>query len=187
MNINDFFNFNDGFGKISKKKDDPKAKVRNRGDVCCDNTHPKVKDNKDHFPINSENQARNAVARVNQYYSVPSWWAGSLQDLVNTVTRAVKKKYKGIEISTEGKKAGHTKKAVFEMDDLILEDSAIEDIDKDDFNDKLEALTRLKINHPFIYEAATQELKDKVMSGQELKGWGPDKIKKLLSELGEQQ
>jgi hypothetical protein len=58
-----------------KTKDDPKAKVRNHGNVCCDNKHPKVKDNKDHFPINSESQARNAIARVNQYSSVPSWCA----------------------------------------------------------------------------------------------------------------
>ena len=47
------------------KKVDPKAEVRNRGDACV--PAEKAKDKKDHFPINNENQARNALAQVNKF------------------------------------------------------------------------------------------------------------------------
>lgn len=83
---------------------DPKAKVRNRGTVCV--PAESAKDKKDHFPINDEAQARNALARVNQYSSVPDWYSGSLQSLINTVTRKVHSKYPGIKQSPASKKPG---------------------------------------------------------------------------------
>jgi len=90
--------------KKKKKKDDPKAKVRNRGDVVFSAESFKVKDNEDHFPINNENQARNALARANQYDKVPSWFKGSLKDLKKSVANKVKSKYKGIEVTDEAYK-----------------------------------------------------------------------------------
>jgi len=92
--------------KIDEAKKDPKAKTRNRGDVVFPAESPKVKDDKDHFPINSEKQARNALARANQYKSSPKWYDGSLKTLVTKVANAVKKKYKGIEVSKEAKTPG---------------------------------------------------------------------------------
>lgn len=83
---------------------DPKAKVRNRGTVCVPAEN--AKDKKDHFPINDEAQARNALARVNQFSSVPDWYSGSLQSLINTVTRKVHSKYPGIKQSPASKKPG---------------------------------------------------------------------------------
>lgn len=83
-----------------------KADVRSRGDCVFKHDHPKVKDNKDHFPINSVKQARNALARANQYSSSPKWYDGSLKQLVKTVAREVGKKYKSIEISDEARKPG---------------------------------------------------------------------------------
>jgi hypothetical protein len=77
-----------------KKKLDPKAKVRNRGTVCVPASS--AKDKKDHFPINDADQARNALARVHQYSSVPSWYSGSLKSLQELVSRKVHSKYKGI-------------------------------------------------------------------------------------------
>ncbi len=86
--------------KDKKKKLDPKAKVRNRGSVCCSAESPNVTDHKDHFPINDADQARNALARVHQYKGKkPSWWKGSLESLVNTVSRKVHSKYPKIKIS----------------------------------------------------------------------------------------
>lgn len=85
---------------------DPKAKIRNRGTCCLSADHPKVTDNKDHYPINSETQARNALARVNQHTSKPPWFSGSLQQLVNIVSRCVKRKYPGILVSEKAKKPG---------------------------------------------------------------------------------
>jgi len=87
-----------------EKKLDPKAKVRNRGTVVV--PAEKAKDKKDHFPINDEDQARNALARVNQLKKAPEWWSGSLQSLVNAVTRKVHSKYPKIEISEDAKKPG---------------------------------------------------------------------------------
>jgi len=75
------------------------AKVRNRGDCVFPQASPKVEDNKDHFPINKEGQARNALARANQYKSAPKWYKGSLESLVKAVARVVHKKYPDIKVS----------------------------------------------------------------------------------------
>ena len=75
------------------------AKVRARGKCVFPAEHPSVKDNKDHFPINSVAQARNALARAGQFDSVPSWFKGTLTSLKNSIQRAVKKEYPSIEIS----------------------------------------------------------------------------------------
>ncbi len=84
---------------------DPKAKVRNKPDAIFGDKHPKVKDDKDHFPIDTIGRARNALARVQQYSSAPPWWKGSLEELKNAVSRAVKKKYPSIEVGKDKKKA----------------------------------------------------------------------------------
>ena len=73
------------------------VKARSRGTCVFPAEHPKVKDNKDHFPINSESQARNALARASQYSSAPEWYDGSLQRLVNAVARKVHSEYPGIK------------------------------------------------------------------------------------------
>ena len=80
--------------KKDKKKLDPKAEVRNRGTVCV--PAESAKDKKDHFPINDEDQARNALARVHQYSSAPSWYKGSLKGLQDLVSRKVHSKYPSI-------------------------------------------------------------------------------------------
>jgi len=59
----------------------------------------KVKDKKDHFPIPDIAHARNALARVNQYSEVPSWYEGSLEELRAKVRSAVHSKYPSIKIS----------------------------------------------------------------------------------------
>jgi hypothetical protein len=82
--------------KKEKKKLDPKAKNRNRGTVCV--PAASAKDKQDHFPINSEGQARNALARVHQYSSAPEWYKGSLSGLQALVSRKVHSKYPGIKI-----------------------------------------------------------------------------------------
>lgn len=87
-----------------KGKVDPKAKVRNRGKVVFPAGSKKVKDKKDHFPINNIGQARNALARVAQYSSVPSWYSGSLSELQAAVRSAVKRAYPAIEVAEPKKK-----------------------------------------------------------------------------------
>ncbi|MHA1883075.1 MAG: hypothetical protein ACTSUO_08525 [Candidatus Thorarchaeota archaeon] len=100
-------------------------KYKQRGDCVFKSTHPKVKDGKDHFPINSINQARNALARVNQYDSAPSWYDGSLQSLVNAVVRKVHKKYPDIKISKAAKKPGKESKVSNEEHEDIVERKSI--------------------------------------------------------------
>lgn len=87
--------------KKEKKKLDPKAKVRNRGTVCV--PAEQAKDKKDHFPINDEGQARNALARVQQLSSAP-WYKGSLEGLKALVARKVKAKYPGINVGGKDSK-----------------------------------------------------------------------------------
>lgn len=96
----------------STKKTDPKAAVRNRGKVVFPAESPKVKDKKDHFPINSAAQARNALARSHQFDKAPSWYKGSLEELQAAVRRAVKKHYKDIDVSEPKKKS---KKSALEV------------------------------------------------------------------------
>lgn len=100
--------------KKEKKKLDPKAKVRNRGTVCV--PAESAKDKKDHFPINDEDQARNALARVHQYSSVPPWYNGSLKGLQDLVSRKVHSKYPSI-----GKSKKKSKKSFVEVSDTLLE------------------------------------------------------------------
>ncbi len=100
--------------KKEKKKLDPKAKVRNRGTVCV--PAESAKDKKDHFPINDEDQARNALARVHQYSSVPPWYSGNLKGLQDLVSRKVHSKYPSI-----GKSEKKSKKAYVEVNDSLLE------------------------------------------------------------------
>jgi hypothetical protein len=92
--------------KKAAKKPTKKTKSRTRPEPIFDSKHPKIKDNKDHFPIDTEARARNALARVNQFEKSPPWYDGSLESLVSTVTKAVRKKYKDIEISEAAKKPG---------------------------------------------------------------------------------
>lgn len=89
----------------TERKLDPTAKVRNRGTVVFPANSKKVKDNKDHFPINDANQARNALSRVAQYSSVPPWYSGTLKELQAAVRSAVSRKYKGIEVTKPKSKA----------------------------------------------------------------------------------
>jgi len=90
---------------LAKKK----PKYQQRGKTVFPHTSPKVKDNKDHFPINDADQARNALSRANQYSKVPSWYDGSLEELVNAVARKVHSEYPSIEVSEESKKPGKGK------------------------------------------------------------------------------
>jgi len=80
--------------------------VRNKPAAIFGDKHPKVKDDKDHFPIDTIGRARNALARSHQYTSAPSWWKGSLKELQSAVSRAVHSKYPSIKISDKKKKAG---------------------------------------------------------------------------------
>lgn len=68
--------------------------------------HPKVKDKKEHFPLGTMAQARNALARANQFKEVPPWFKGTLKELVNAVVKAVKKHYPSIDVSEKSKKPG---------------------------------------------------------------------------------
>ena len=93
--------------EINKILEEKEAKYRQKPSPIFDSKSKKVKDNKDHFPINTVARARNALARVHQYKGeVPSWYDGSLKELVNAVVSAVKKKYPSIEVSKAASKPG---------------------------------------------------------------------------------
>lgn len=119
-----------------KKKLDPKAKVRNRGTVIF--SASSCKDKKDHFPINSEAQARNALARSHQYSSVPSWYSGSLSSLQEAVRRKVHSKFPGIEISKDKKK-----KSSFLLDELLEKYGEALGVEFDDDLDEVEKFAQV--------------------------------------------
>lgn len=87
-------------GKKPKgKKGD--AQERSRPNPVFDHTDPKVLDNADHFPINTEKRARAALSYANHYSESPDWYDGSLKELKKKVADAVKKAYPDIEVSEE--------------------------------------------------------------------------------------
>ena len=88
-----------------KTKLDPKAKVRNRGDVVFSAESKSVNDHADHYPIGSEDQARNAWSRAHQYSESPPWYNGSLKSLQEAVKRKMHSKYPGIEFEKTKKTA----------------------------------------------------------------------------------
>jgi len=178
--------------KNKEKKLDPKAKVRNRPSPVFPAEHPKVKDNKDHFPLGSENQARNALSRANQYKSAPELWSGSLQELLNAVARKVKSKYKDIEVTKESTRPGKKKASMEDFAPETLDPITLESIElseseaskPSDFYSILDTMLALKRQNESIYELAKQELQDKVDSKQSHRGWSPEQLKMLLEELG---
>tara|TARA_Y100000310_G_C20693011_1_gene823625 strand:+ start:1284 stop:1832 length:549 start_codon:yes stop_codon:yes gene_type:complete len=89
------------------EKDDPKAKVRNRPDPVFSAGSKFVKDNEDHFPINTKARGENALAQASKYKSLPSWATGlSLTKLVKKIQSAVHSKYPEIEITDASAKPG---------------------------------------------------------------------------------
>lgn len=95
------------FDKLAenKKKLDPKAKVRNRPSPGFPAENSKVKDKKDHFPLQDENQARNAWARAHQTGGkAPSWYKGSYSDFLSALKRKIKSKFPSIELKDSKKK-----------------------------------------------------------------------------------
>ena len=91
---------------LNEGKKNPKAALRNRGDVVFPAESKNVTDDKDHFPINSLAQARNALARANQFKASPKWYKGTLTSLVKKVANAVKKKYPSIDVTEKAEKPG---------------------------------------------------------------------------------
>jgi hypothetical protein len=83
---------------------DPKAAVRNKINPVFPADSKNVKDDKDHFPLEDEDQARNALARANQYDKAPDWFDGSLTELKKKVADTVKREFPNIEISEESYK-----------------------------------------------------------------------------------
>lgn len=63
-----------------------------------------VLDGKSHFPLGSVAQARNALARANQYDASPKWFKGTLKELKKRVADTVKKEFPSIEVSEESYK-----------------------------------------------------------------------------------
>jgi len=92
--------------EMMSEKKNPKAKSRNRPDPVFDDSSPKVKDDKDHFPINTLGRARNALARASQYSKKPAWYDGALKSLVSRVRSKVKSKYPSIELTKASAKPG---------------------------------------------------------------------------------
>jgi hypothetical protein len=93
----------------------PQAASRNRGNVVFAADNAKVKDKKDHFPINSEAQARNALARAGQYSTVPPWFNGTLEELKQMIADAVKSKFPSIEVTEAKEMQGASLEELLDM------------------------------------------------------------------------
>jgi len=92
---------------LTEKKRDPKAKVRNRPDPVFSDGSKFVKDDEDHFPINTKARGKNALAQASKYEKLPSWATGlSLTKLVKKIQSAVHAKYPDIEITDASAKPG---------------------------------------------------------------------------------
>lgn len=86
---------------VFHKKEAAELSEAERIDFVFPANNPKVKDKRGHFPIPDKAHGQNALARVNQYGSVPSWYDGSLEDLKKTVVDKVEAKFPTMEIEEE--------------------------------------------------------------------------------------
>lgn len=68
--------------------------------------HPKVTDGQGHYPIGDKAHAHNALSRASQHSEKPTWWSGSLEELVNAIQRKVHKEYPGIKLTEKSSKPG---------------------------------------------------------------------------------
>lgn len=83
-----------------------KARKGESGNFIFGPDHPKVTDNKGHYPLTSEKQAHSALSYANRQTESPSWFSGTVQEFLNAVVRAVHKEYPSIEISEAAKHPG---------------------------------------------------------------------------------
>lgn len=121
------------------------TKAQNRPNPVFDAKHPKVNDDKDHFPLGDADQARNALARANQYSAAPKWWNGTLQELKNAVARKVKSEFPSIEVSKESTASSSVE----------IKQAQSFDIDMDDFIERVstmisDAEMKMKISYKDI-------------------------------------
>jgi ElaB/YqjD/DUF883 family membrane-anchored ribosome-binding protein len=108
----------DLLSKTAEKKKKKKVKQRARGKVVFEYNDARLKDHsKDRFPINDENQARNAISRSHQFDKAPPWFRGSLKALQEAVARKVHKAYPSIDIASLKKKK--TKKSALLAYELL--------------------------------------------------------------------
>jgi hypothetical protein len=89
----------------NKKKLDPRAKVRNRGDVVFPAESSKVKDHKDHYKVNTIEEAHAALSYAGHYSKAPPWFNGTLEELKSAIRRKVKAKFPSIAVSEPKKKS----------------------------------------------------------------------------------
>jgi len=78
-----------------------KDKVQEVGKIVFPATNSKVNDNKDHFPINDVDQAKNALVRAAEYTTAPKWYDGPLSEVVAEVKNTVKNEYPNIKVSED--------------------------------------------------------------------------------------
>jgi hypothetical protein len=135
-------------------KKDPDADVRNRGDCVFPSGSKYVDDDKDHFPINDKDQARNALARVAQYDSKPNWATGiSLSEIKKKVKNAVKNKYPDIEVSSQ------ESKKVISFDEKFTTTLKESDVDLEKGQAKITAIEQGWSNNGFYYtESALRDI-----------------------------
>lgn len=102
-NVSTISTIMEGYDAIMEaRKHDPDAEVRNKKSPVFPAGSKHVNDDKDHFPIGSEAQARNALARVNQYTKAPKWAVDiTLKAMKKKVANTVKKHYPSIEVTEE--------------------------------------------------------------------------------------
>jgi hypothetical protein len=84
------------FNIISAKK--PQSKC------AWPKSHRRVLDGRNHYPVKSVNQARNALSRVMQHDSVPEWFDGTLAQLRRGVINKVKSLYPSVDVKIKPKK-----------------------------------------------------------------------------------
>jgi hypothetical protein len=80
------------------------AKKKRRNKYALPKSHKLVNDGKNHFPVNDEAHARNALSRMMQYERAPKWFDGKLTQLRNIIIKQVKARHKGIDVEATPRK-----------------------------------------------------------------------------------
>jgi len=88
--------------KEEKTEGKPKEYQVKKTDFIFSKGSKLVKDNRDHYPINTEGRAKNALARAAQTGGkAPTWFKGTYTQFRTKVISAVKRKYPSIKVTTK--------------------------------------------------------------------------------------
>lgn len=151
-------------------------------------TSDKVNDNKNHYAINTEDQAKTALERVKECKDAPSWFKGTLDEMTKIVESTISSKYPTlIEKKEEVKEAKEEIVEELDKDDLVYRILGLRESKSDyipaKIGDEVQVLYKLQIMEAKAKVYAIDESKGIEVTGQKresLQQWYSPKMYSII-------